>query len=110
MTSIERAESNLNKSLGNLTNLRDDEVQDALKEFKKMEFLTYLNSDVFAVTIEFLKVNDGKLTKKNFQNGAILPYIRKLVDDPEKDPQLVEKYKANILKYARHILNFRSQK
>ena len=106
MTPLERADSNFKRSLHTLTSFGEHKVDEIALYYKKMDSITHLNTDVLAVTIEFLG-DKTSLAKKDFSNKHIMTFIKKLTEDQINEPEIVNKYKANILKYARHILEFK---
>lgn len=105
-TRIGKALTNLKKAL---TNIRYNEISEILNEFKSFDTLPYLNAEMFAVSLLFIKQNginqEEDITAEMFTDHEIKEYLD-MLGNVTKDVYI--RYKANILRYVYCILNFRN--
>jgi hypothetical protein len=97
----------------------EDERKNIQEEMRGLEQIRFMNMEVLGATLAYLKSVRGNLTKENFTNELLKPFLRRLTPKPEDiengklsgtDLQTIEiKMKASIYRYAIAVITFRER-
>lgn len=113
-TPLETSLYNINKALETyFPAFNEEERQDIQNQYSQMTVIKTMNPKAFAATVAFITNNPiDRLSADKFKDENILQYINPVLSTKIKEDDLQKirtRYKAQILRYIRAILNYRKE-